>query len=377
MSRRTVPVVLAIAGLLCLLWSGPAAQALDAPTSAWWSRVATTTPTDEAPVGLPVPAPTTPGTLPAGATVPEGHLLVEGTPEGATAVAAAKWRLAEGESSPSLTLAVGDGSTINPESIVLACKAAAPWTPPEANPGPWDAKPLVDPGRCVNGVIAEDLSTVSFGLQPLVSGDELDVVLVPGKVAAGPAPADGSAFRLVVEAPSADSLDVVAGSDFDQGTGDVFVPPAESAPPASVGGSPAPIDSSSPSLPSPSSSSGVSPAPVVSGIEEPVAAPALEPQELAPSVPDVSDAVEVVSAEDAERTIGFILLLLAAIAAGWAHLTQKDAPDIGLGRFRTPAPTAATATATSVGVNDAGGPPTVGGLSRFARERTTPPSRLA
>lgn len=372
MSRRTMAVALAAAGLLCLLVSGPAAQAVDAPTTGWWSRVATTTPTDELPAALPVPAPATPDTIPAGATVPEGQLLVESTPEGAVAVAAARWRLADGESSPSLTVPIGEGSTINPESVVLACKAAAPWSAPES-PGPWDTKPLVDASRCVNGVIADDLGSISFGVQPLVSGDELDVVLVAGKIAGAeppagvpqaPVDANTSSFRWVFDAPTAESIRVVAGSDFEAGAGDEFVvAPTPSAPPEDAGASP-PVDLS----PAPTATV---PAPSI-GVDEPVAAPALEPQDLAPSVPDVTDAVEVASTQDVERTIGFVLLLMAAAMAAWAHLTNEQSATIGLGRFRT-----AVAEGTVPVAVAGAAAPTVGGLSRFARERTTPPSRLA
>ncbi len=373
MNRRLAAVALAVAGFACLLVSGPAAEAVSAPTSAWWSRVATTTPTDELPAALPVPAPTTPDTVPVGATVPEGQLLVESSPEGAVAVAAVRWQLADGESSPSLTLPIGEGSTVNPQSVVLACKASAPWTAPEASPGPWDSKPLVDAGRCVNGVIADDLSTVSFGVQPLVSGEDLDVVVVPGKVAGAEPPAgvpqapvdvDTSTFRLVFPAPTAESLEVVAGSDFEQGAGDEFVV--------------APTPTSSATGISPSSGFDAPPAPAVTslapsvGIDEPVAAPALEPQDLAPSVPDVTKAVAASSSGDVERTIGFVLLALAAAMAAWAHLSNEQATAIGLGRFRT-----AVAEGTVPPGSAPAVAPTVGGLSRFARERHSPPSRLA
>lgn len=369
MTRRTVALALAAVGLLCLLAAGPSAHAVDAPATGWWSRLATATTTDE----LPAPAPAAPDTIPVGATVPEGQLLVESTPEGAVAVAAARWQLAGGESSPSLTIPVGEGSTLNPQSVILACKAAAPWSPPESNPGPWELKPLVDASRCVNGVIAEDLSTVTFGVQPLVSGDDLDLVLVAGRATGAEVPpgvppppvdADTSAFRLVFPAPTAESLQVVAGSDFEEGADDVFVPAPAEPSSVDVGGSAAPLD-----LPAPASPSVAMP---TVGVDEPVAAPALEPQDLAPSVPDVSDAVEVVSAKDAERTIGYVLLVLAAAMGAWAHLTNEQSTGIGLGRFRT-----VVAEGTVPVVATASAAPTVGGLSRFARERTTPPSRLA
>ncbi len=373
MTRRAAAVGLAAVGFLCLLAGGSSAHAVDAPTAGWWSRLATTTPTDEVPAALPVPAPATPDTIPVGATVPEGQLLVESTPEGAVAVAAARWLLSPGESSPSLTIPIGEGSTLNPQSVVLACKAAAPWSAAESGPGSWDTKPLVDAGRCVNGVLAADLSSVSFGVQPLVSGNDLDVVIVAGKVAgaelppgvpAPPVDADTSAFRLVFPAPTAESLEVVAG-DFEEGEGDVVVeppPPTESA--VDVGPSPA--------LDLPASPAPTVPLPAV-GVDEPVAAPALEPQDLAPSVPDVTDALDVVSTEDAERTVGYVLLLLAAGMGAWAYASNEQATGIGLGRFRTAVPVEGTVPAVAGGAGAA----TVGGLSRFARERTTPPSRLA
>lgn len=370
MTRRTVAMALAVAGLVCLLASGPAAQAVDAPVSGWWSRLTTTTPTDE----LPVPAPATPETVPSGATVPEGQLLVESTPEGAVAVAAARWLLADDESSPAITLPIEEGSTVSPESVVLACKAATPWSPPDPNPGPWDTKPLVDAGRCVNGVIAQDLTSISFGVQPLVSGNELDVVFVAGTAAGAEAPpgtpappveANRSAFRWVFPAPTAESVEVV-GSGFDEGAGDEFVlAPPPPAPSGDSGMSSPPVDlSASPSATVPSPSIGV---------EEPVAAPALEPQDLAPSVPDVEKAVKVAADGEVERTIGFVLLVLAAAVAAWAHLSNEQSTAIGLGRFRT----AAAEGTVPVAASGATGAVTVGGLSRFARERTTPPSRLA
>lgn len=375
MSRRIAAAALAVAGLLCLLVGGPVAEAVEAPTSGWWSRLATTTPTDEAPAALPVPAPATPDTIPAGATVAEGQLLVESTPEGSTAVAAARWLLADGESSPSLTLPIGEGSTVNPQSVILACKAAAPWSPAESGAGSWETKPLVDAGRCVNGVIADDLMSVSFGVQPLLSGSELDVVLVAGTVAdpevpagvpAPPVDADRSTFRWVFPAPTAESIAVVAGSDFEEGEGDVVVtPPPPPGPAVDLGPAPQ-ID-----VPAPSSITAPSP---VLGLDEPVAAPALEPQDLAPSVPDVADVVEVAASSSVERTIGFVLLAAAAAMAAWAHLSNEQSTMIGLGRFRT----AAAGAGGTVPPDPTGAvAPVVGGLSRFARERTTPPSRLA
>ena len=369
MKRRfALAAALAVVGS-SFVFLAPTADAVGAPTSAWWSRLATTTPADELPVALPVPAPTTPDTVPAGTTAPDGQLVVEGTPDGAVAIAAVRWELADGESSPSITLPIGEGSSLNPESIVLACRAATPWTPPEPAPGTWDSKPLVDGFTCVNGIIAEDLSAVTFGVQPLMSGNALDVVLTPGKAAipeppagvpAPPADIDGSSFRWTFPPPSAENVEVVAGSDFSSGEGDRFITPTTSATPdfgatdtPSTGSSAPPVDSS-PAFDAPAQ-----------------AAPALEPQDLAPSVPDVNRAVPATATSGpANRTIGFILLVLSALVAGWAYMTSNPAAagTVGLGRFAAP---------VAAGAAGAPGEGVVGGLSRFARPRSTPPTRLS
>lgn len=372
MSRRIrlrLAMVLAAVGAT-LVFSVPTADAVGAPTSAWWSRVAQTTPTDESPVPLPAPAPAAPATVPVGASVPEGQLLVESTPDGAIAVAAIRWVLDEGDSGSSLTLSVAPGSTLNQTSIVLACKASAPWAAPEASPGTWDTKPLVDPSRCVNGVLADDAGSVSFGLQPLASGSDLDIVLVPGKNAeAGavqaPVDVDSSTFRWLFDAPDGDSLRVVADSGFSEGDGDQFVTPeptdtgfgAESAPAVDL----PPTDFAEP-------------APSFEPPADPVAAaaPALSPEELAPTVPDVRRSVPAAAVSDgADRTIGFVLLLLAGLMAAWSYWTADEEPGtIGLGRFARPAPAAVPAAVA------ASGEPTIGGLSRFTRTRSTPPTPL-
>lgn len=364
--RLALALVLVLAGGLLVLTSGPA-QAVGEPETGWWSRLATTTPTEEAPVAIPVPAPTTPDTVPVGATVPEGQLLVEGTPEGATAIAAARWMLDAGESSPSLTLPIAPGSSLSPESIVLACKASFRWQAPAGPGGPWDSKPLVDAARCVNGAIADDLSSVAFGLQPLVSNDVLDVVFVPGRIATStlppgvpepPADLDGSAFRWMFDAPTAESLELVAG-DFTEGEGDTVVsPPPPPAPTEAGSGAPAtaaPVAAPLPTAP-------VAPA-------EPVATPALEAQDLAPSVPDLaSTPAAAVDAGSVDRTIGVVLLLLAGLAAAWAMMTSPESEAIGLGRFRTAATPVAAASA-SVAVAST---PVTGGLGRFRKDRTSP-----
>ena len=366
--------LLALAGTWFLCFA-PAVAAVSAPTSGWWTRLATTTPTDEVPAGLPVPGPTTPDTLPVGATVPEGQLLVEGAPDGPTAIAAIRWQLDEGESGPSLTLTVGEGSTISPQSLVLACRTATAWEPPESPGGAWNVRPLADANTCVNGIVADDLSTVSFGIQPLVSGSVLDIVLTPGKttpaeVPAGvpqpPADVDGSTFRLLVDAPTPESLEVVAG-DFSQGSGDQFVAP-ETSDEVDFG----PTDTASFDTGAGDFDAGSAPE---------VAAPVEVPDEVAapeqPQGAGVRDAIPAVAGvSPANRTIGFVLLGLAGLMAAWTYMTSAAAAGepttIGLGRFKTTLPAGAPALVPQAVPAE----PAVGGLGRFSRTRTRPPTPL-
>lgn len=369
-------VALALAGVVVLV-TAPAADAVGTPTAGWWARLATADPASQLPVGAPVPAPTTPDTIPAGATAPPGQLLVEGAPDGATAIAAIRWELEPGESGPSLVLPVAPGSSVNPQSIVLACKTATPWTKPESGAGSWDDKPLVDGSRCVNGVLADDLSTIAFGIQPLVSGNTLDIVLTPGEdpavrvppgVPEPPADIDGSLFRLLFEPPGADALKVVAG-DFSQGEGDRFVTPEpEPTPEFGTIETPAADFAPAPDVSTPSFDAGAD-----------VAAPALDPEDLGPSVPDVASAVPAATASDpVNRTIGFVLLALAGLVGAWTYVSSPTAggqTEIGLGRFRTTVPATAATTPATTRVSAA--PPVVGGLSRFARPRREPPPPIA
>lgn len=335
MRRRAIATVVSLIGLVVLFVS-PDAQAATVDSLGWWSRTATTDPLAESPAPLPIPAPTTPDTVPIGASVGETQLLVEGAPDGAMAIAAATWTLADRESTPSLTLPISPGSTVSPASVILACKAAAPWTAPAPRPGRWETKPLTDGRSCINGVIADDLSTVTFGMQPLLRKQLLDVVFVPGRVAELPPEANGSTFRWVFDQPTADSLSLVEGSDFSEGADPVVVTVPSgggqqtsefNAPPATVASSGG--QSSFTTSPSPSGDTSAS------------ASPALEPQDLGPSVPRLDDQLlaSSLSTDGTPRTLGIILLLIGAAIAAWAHFGDAAADPtapvmVGLGRFR-------------------------------------------
>lgn len=367
MIRRLLSALLVFSGLV-VLFVVPSAGAADVVATGWWSRTATTDPLKESPQPLPFPRPTTPDTAPVGATVGADQLLVEGTPEGAVAMAAIRWELADGESSPSLTLPVGPGSTVNPGAVILACRAGATWTPPESAPGRWEAKPLTDGQSCINGIVADDVSTVSFGLQPLVRKQVLDIVLVPGRLADVPElPAgqvDGSAFRWVFDRPTTEALNTVSNSGFEPGVGPVVVtqPPVRRTTPTTASG-PVPV---SPTRPVRSASPiPVDPAPA--GDSSSAVSPALEPTDLA--APAGPEQVQLAAdADDAATTVGLVLLLLGAACGAWAYLspgTPEGAP-VGVGRFRRvpegPVPGASTPPE-----------PTIGGLGRFAQPRSEPP----
>ncbi len=352
--RFLLAILLAVVGNVCVLAPAHVSAAASTPTSAWWSRVANPRPTDEVPAALPVPAPESPAVVPAGAAAGDGQLVVESTPEGAVAIAAIRWELGGGDSSPSLTLPVAPGSTLNPQSIVLACRAGAPWSPPDSGAGTWNAKPLVDGTNCVNGVIADDLSSVGFGLQPLVSGNVLDVVLTPGKETAVAPPAgvpeppvdiDRSTFRWTFPAPDTSALTIVEG-DFTEGAGDKNVSPAPVEIALPSDGAPAPEV--------PPATTFEAPAPTAPPIE-PIAAPALADDELATAAPVIRPAASL--GTGANRTIGFVFLVLAAAMAGWAYWSDRRDG------------------AALLGVD--GSAQAVGGLSRFARPRTGSPTPLS
>lgn len=166
----------------------PSVGAATVEATGWWWRPQTS--------ALPSKLPPPPG-------VAAGQLLVQGQPEGATAVAAIRFKLGETEGSPVLTLEPAQGSQVPADAVVLACRAAVTWAPEEV--GAWENKPLADCAASVQGIPGEG-GALTFALGPLQSADVLDVVLVPGTVAAAPAGANGSTFSLVLDKPGPDAL---------------------------------------------------------------------------------------------------------------------------------------------------------------------------
>ena len=349
--RRLARAGLALLALGTGLLAQPATVGAATQTKAgWWYRTsdpASVVPTAARP---PVPVPDAPIEPPAAPNVPEGSVLVEGTPEGATAIAGLTYLLVEGESSPTLTVTPSETSSVPPDAIILACRAAVDWAPLESQPGRWQDKPLVDCGRSVNGIIAED-GTITFPLATLVSGTDLDIVLVPGTTAESPAGPVRSAFSLSFDVLQGAVLTTTPPALSSSGSDSSFTPPPSSS------GSFTPPSSGGPSFAAP---------------ESPIVAPALEPQDQAPTVPDqpMLTAAPVVEEDTTAQGVAFLILLAGAALAGLAYLTPErdETGAVGLGRFRRPRPDAVAASPLA---------PVEGGLGRFARPRTGPPPALS
>lgn len=328
---RIVGAVLAVAGLALVLVPGRA-EAAALRQSAWWSRATTTAPVTDTPLPAAGVNPTVPVAAPGPPNVTAEQLHVEGTAAGATAIAGFTYDLAKGESGPILSLTPAAGSAVPPNAVILACLAAIEWTAPAASPGPWESKPLADCTTSVVGQIVEG-GPVVFPLQPLQQGTSLDVVIVPGTIPELPAGANGSVFSVTFERPGPDALATTPGRsstdeedfdfDFDFDEDFSFEPVTE------------PFDDF------------VAPEPVatfddfVLPVAAPVVAPALDPQDQAPTVPRsaVPAAVVLPDAASAARTLGFVMLVVGAVTA---FLTPAEAPAdtavMGLGRFRRARP---------------------------------------
>ena len=352
MKRTMAIVALALVTLGASMTASPTpAGAASLVKSSWWYRPHTGDSGSFLPPATPAipggaPKAPAPAPAPAPPMAPEGTLLVEGAPDGANAVAALTWTLAEGEMAPVLTIKPGPNSNVPADAVILACRAAVAWETPESEPGVWEEKPLVDCGRSVQGIPNED-GSFAFGLAPLISGDALDVVLTPGLAQSQPVRV-GSTFSLPFDAASGATLktDIEAPA---------FTPSASTAGAAA----------STPSYNTPAAS-------YTPPAAAPVAEPSLEPQDQAPSVPQQTALPPSRPVKDDRNAQGvaFLILLTGLAFAGLAYVTPARAEDatIGLGRFKRPMPG-----------EIATGPvePVTGGLGRFARPRTGRPPALS
>lgn len=150
-------------------------------THGWWWRAQT-----GSLVGLPVPP-----------HVPEGGLAVGNNADGATAISAVRFEVAENETNPILHLKVSR-LLGGPEVKMAACHSGSAWFGTQA--GAWNDKPQA---ACslgsVQGVASEDGSEWTFPVGSLQLEGLIDVVIVPADDAQAP-------FEISFERPTAASL---------------------------------------------------------------------------------------------------------------------------------------------------------------------------
>jgi hypothetical protein len=126
--------------------------------------------------------------LPATPQVPSNGLEIGSDASGPHALAALRFTLSDGESSPVLTLKVAQAQP-QAQIVIEACAvatASANWaTPPGGGPGAMTSAPAANcTGGLVTGVVAADGTTVTFDLSGIpAEGAVMDVVLQPGQVA--------------------------------------------------------------------------------------------------------------------------------------------------------------------------------------------------
>jgi hypothetical protein len=315
MRRRLILLVAAVSIVLGSsmvfdpVQADPAASIDD---SGWWWR-AQTNPT----LLLPPPP-----------NVSKGQLMVQSTPEGATALAAVAGTLVEGQANPVLTLKVAsNGDTGGETAVLVACQAGATWKGGDAQA--WSEHP---PAGCeagaAEGTRSEDGTSWTFDLSTLQFTDKVSVVIAPGTVEGQPEGANFATFSLTFEAPTTASITTSAG-----------LPPAPATLPADsgftmpdVGGgatfdSP-PVDTSSFDLP-------------------PVAALPDEQQTLTPVAPSVQAGQPLLPASvvfdprrKEARPVGIALLLLgSALVYLMTRQQQPIGPEGvpgGLGRWASP-----------------------------------------
>lgn len=292
--------------------------------------------------------------------VQPGQLLVQGAPDGASALAAIRATLGEDQANPVLTLTVAaDGDQGGETAVVLACQTGSSWSGGDAQV--WDSKPKPDCSVSVQGQRATDGSTWTFPVGALQFNNDLNVILVAGTDPTLPAGANGSVFSLTFEKPTTASIQTTGGSappptfpsggSFSNGSSSTgtFSETGTFAPP--VGSGTFAVSPVSPALPE-ADQGLTATAPV---IQARIPAPVLQPVKALKS--------------DGARALGALVLVLGAAGAWWFGQQAPPLPR-KLGRFATTAASGAVPEGSMLPA------PEVGGLGRFARVRTGPPPRL-
>ncbi len=356
LARAAGAIAVVVGAALALVAPGAVA---DEPVTlddlGWWSRL------NQDPTLAQV-ATATPDVTP-------GQLLVESTPEGATAIAALRATLPDGLGSPILTL-VPASEAGGEAAILLACQAGSGWT--GAHAGAWSAKPSPDCSASVQGIRAEDGASWTFPLAPLQFGDRIDVVLVAGSVEGSEAT---SPFRIVFERPGDDALVARPSS---AGPTPIDLPPVAAPSEGPASPPPPPPGGSAPASPSFSV-----PAPVTDDVlaAQPVRAalPAAEQGATATAPVLTAQTPAPLPAAATSGTDGRLLGLLVVLCGlgllAWAR-TQPVPEHRVLSRFGVAGAAAAAGTTQVVDLGAATGDGRVGGLGRFRRARDVPARRL-
>jgi hypothetical protein len=288
-------------------------------------------------------------TAPAPPTVPDGGLLVQGQPDGASAIAGLHFTVAKGQGSPILTLTIAS-ETDSPDGppIIGACLAGAAWS--GSGEQQWGSAPPTDCSLSIQGILSNDKKSYTFALSPLVLDNDLDVILVPGTVQGRPAQVAGSTFSIAFNKPTDASLATEAGFDSSAS----FAPPALAA-------DPAPTDVP-PSLDAPIAD------PAVGAAFTPALPAAQQGRTATAPSRRLATQANVVAATKPlqdRRGVAALVLLLGAMAAMFVNREPVPAP-------RRLGPLAGRALATDQPAVAA----EPGGLGRFARPRIGAPPRL-
>jgi hypothetical protein len=346
-ARRALGASLLIAAAVVAMVPGPA-DAATLAQAGWWWRV------NDALVPATIPVP----------LVPEGGLLVAGAPDGATAISALHFDVADGEGAPVLTLAVAENGDVGGEGAVLAaCLTGSAWQAESG--GAWINKPFpaCDQGS-VTGVRAADGRSWTFALAPLLSDGIVDVTLVPGTDPALPAGANGSTFQLTFAAPTSASL---ATSGAGGASPPLDLP--DSALPGEGGGPGASFDP-------PDLGSDLSLPPVAPAAAFTPSLPAAD-QGLTATAPVVQQrnaplAATPLEAVEEHRLLAVLILAFCGAAVLWSTQLPTPAPR----RLGPWDPDSAAASGRGPLTPTATPGQMAAGLGRFARERSGPAPRL-
>lgn len=284
-----------------------------------------------------------PTALPAPPVVPDGGLYVQQGPNGPVAYGAVHYTATDAASA-TLTLKTAPGSTTQlPTTAVQACLTSSSWTAPKQSPGAWEDAPKYGQ-PCTPGKIATDNSAVAFFFNsPFFTTSGLDLAIVP---------IDGSKpFTVTFDKPAADSLQVTTKPS---GLSSVPTPttvhtPAVSgtASPANVSGTAAAAKPSAPAAP---------------------ATPAAASDNRSSLATNVLNVAGLGDPDRGERAAA--LAGASAIVIGWWLLSTRTTrlPQLlgALGGGRV----------APVDGEPASPKAHVGGVGRFARNRTTSARRL-